>query len=266
MALPSSRRPVDIENEWPSVSGQGQNGLRVSLKLKVNKLQVFYDTMASWYRNKSAKQKKKLMKRDVVGRAKTVSKNLGVEYTKLPPTWLRTLHEKHGVDFRWHDPAVKAKLVSFYEISLRCVAKRVTTIELFHGDDECLQIAIKKIKQAGMGGKIEGEEMVRKIEEVKSGVVPAADVIREFSEDNGRSRIHEEREYIELDELKSKFVDLTKAPPPDYWTSAYIKGIHLPRELKVTHLDDSDQVVIYYDYEPKTEVSRIICLLLSSCQ
>ena len=97
-----------------------------------------------------------------------------------------------------------------------------------------------------------------KIDEVKSGLVLAADVIRELSEDNGRSRFHDEKEYVDLDELNCKLVDLTKQPPPAFWSNAYLQGIHLPRELKVTHLEESGQVIVYYDYAPKTKVIGII--------
>jgi len=44
-----------------------------------------------------------------------------------------------------------------------------------------------------------------------------------------------------------KMIDLTTEPPPGWWLQSFAKGVVLPRKLRV--YSDSDQTIIFYDYE-----------------
>ncbi|ODM98095.1 hypothetical protein Ocin01_08584 [Orchesella cincta] len=46
-----------------------------------------------------------------------------------------------------------------------------------------------------------------------------------------------------------KILDLSSELPPPEWIDAYVKGIVLPRQLKIYSAPDLN--IIYYDYEPK---------------
>ncbi|CAG7718436.1 unnamed protein product [Allacma fusca] len=101
MALPSSRRPVEVEEE---LREEGEKFKKDLLKIKVNLNSVFMDTMADC--------------------------NLKMRYGKLPQTWLKQLHEDFEVDFIWEHPAEKAKQRAIRRLRKAAILGKLTIGEM----------------------------------------------------------------------------------------------------------------------------------------
>jgi len=90
MALPATRRPVLVEEEFESE-------LKSIKKLKLSKVTLFMIEMGKWYKSLGRSVKSKLTAKKLKRRAISCLKWLNYDYDKLPTNWVITLIEAHNI-------------------------------------------------------------------------------------------------------------------------------------------------------------------------
>ncbi len=90
MALPSTRRPVVIEEDLEVNATKAQ-------KIKVDVVKIFMGTMIEWYEQMSDKTARKLTTSKLKRKAVSVLFSYKYEYDRLPRDWVLQLIEKTGM-------------------------------------------------------------------------------------------------------------------------------------------------------------------------
>lgn len=106
MSLPSSRRPLEVEEELRQESTKLKS-------IKVDLKKVFMDSMIRWYETLSPKNRGKLTGTKLKKRAIVVLYAMNYEYDRLPLDWVWKLAEATGM--KLYNRKKKPKDFSFLE-------------------------------------------------------------------------------------------------------------------------------------------------------
>lgn len=106
MALPSTRRPIAVEEELQEESNKPK-------KLKVNLHQTFMDIMVHWYELMTIKQRGKLTASKLRNRALEAVTSMSYDYDRLPLDWVAQLAAATGM--KLYERKKKEKDFTFLE-------------------------------------------------------------------------------------------------------------------------------------------------------
>jgi len=183
------------------------------LKITLKKEDLVMNSVGDWAKARESKRYRKPLTRKMLHRRIILEAfRLNFSYNKLPKDWLKVLVKRYGLTLYKKKKRVHQKYLAEENAGNNCKTGK----GMGENNSSCDDNSDLEKPNANTG------EVPTKPESKKNPLDPIVKVPK-------------------------KMIDLTDEPPPGWWLQYFAKGVVLPRKLQV--YSDTDQTVIFYDYE-----------------